>query len=380
MNAAGGTWFALAYADSDSADPLSMPVDSQPYPDSTLKIYKWSPSAWDHQASVHGWMGPVGGCCGISTASFTGSKEPDFTISSGGAADTNWFAVVSDVGASWHLVPFDYGHTLTTVVNAYSVNGVGVDTAVDACSCASGPTTELYETYQDGAFRPADPPDRPAKCDLNSLQTAVNPGGVNVLTLTDLACADGWALATGAGAGYTDRVVALFQATKPDETGDWRVVELDNGNSLGSYPSIYNIPLSLLHQLAGPFGAALAPEVASADLLASPAMADYQYLNGVVTVNGIRWYVVEKPIGSAVEPGADATIYRWSGTTWLAEGEVNQVPESLNAFRNGPGFQAVTIPGATDPGFVLGPNDSEQSNVLTDLGGTWHAAPWASTN
>jgi hypothetical protein len=162
------------------------------------------------------------------------------------------------------------------------------------------------------------------------LQQAADPSAFNV-TLSDFACADGWALATGTGIGYTGPVVGLFQATPGSDSGDWRTVELDNGISLGSYPGIYDLPLSVLCQLAAHFGPALRPELATTDLIASPAMIGYDYLAGVLTMNGVHWYVAEKPTGNDQTPGADAAIYRWSGTTWISQGEVKQLPDSLIA-------------------------------------------------
>lgn len=376
VSAAGGnTWFAMAYPDSAGTTQPG-PVGSNPYPNSTMQVYKWSPSGWKQQGIVDGWMGPVGGCCRIEAESYTGSNDPDFSIGSGGAADTNWFAIVSDIGGHWHLVPFDYGYTLTTVVNAMAGKG-GVETMVDACSCASGPTTLLFETYMNGAFRPANPPGPQPKCSLGSLQDAADPGAFNV-TLSDFACADGWALATGTGIGYSGPVVGLFQATPGSDSGDWRTVELDNGISLGSYPGIYDIPLTVLRHLANHFGAMLQPELATADLVTSPAMIGYTYVGGVLTVNGVHWYVAERPTGNEQNPGADATIYRWSGATWIPQGEVRDLPNSLVTTVGA--FQSIAIPGTADPGFVLQPTNPAAQDVLTDLGGKWHYAPLATNS
>jgi hypothetical protein len=206
------------------------------------------------------------------------------------------------------------------------------------------------------------------------LQLAADPGELAVLELTKFACADGWALAVGTGAGFTGQVVGLFEQDK----SDWSVVQLDNGDSLGSDPGIYDIPLSLLQQLAADLGPQLRPALATAALIASPAMGGGLYVNGVITADGAQWCVAEKPIGSSATPGADATIYRWSGTAWVKQGEVDRVPPSLNYFQAASGgwFEAVTFPGSAGPAFVMESSSSSSPAVLTDAGGTWHVAPY----
>jgi hypothetical protein len=194
-----------------------------------------------------------------------------------------------------------------------------------------------------------------------------------VLELTKFACADGWALATGTGAGYTGRVVGLFEADKTS----WRTVELDNGDSLGSGPGIYDIPLSLLQHLAAALGPGVRPALATAALIAVPAMTGWPYLNGVITADGAQWYVAEKPTGSVEAPQADASVYRWSGTAWAKQGQVDRVPPSLNYFRASSGgwFEAVTVPGTADPAFMMEGASTPAPAVLTGTGGTWHVAP-----
>ena len=151
LHAGGGTWLVLAGA--DSADNSGAGVTASPYPDGTVRVFRWAGSGWSDQGTVSGWMGPIGGCCGISAVSLTGSHDPDFAMTGGGAADTDWLSAVSDAGGHWHLVPFDYGYTDTTVVNG-SAAGHGVATEVDATSSAAGPTSWLFETYRGGGFQP----------------------------------------------------------------------------------------------------------------------------------------------------------------------------------------------------------------------------------
>jgi hypothetical protein len=191
---------------------------------------------------------------------------------------------------------------------------------------------------------------------------------------TDFACADGWAIATGTGAGYTGQVIALLNVSDQG----WQLVELDNGTTLGSFPSIYDIPLSLLRQLSSHFGAALQPEVATGPLIASPAMTGWEYVNRVINVNGALWYIAERPTGNPSEPQADANVYRWSGTGWMEQGEIDRVPESLNYFQGPGAFQAVTVPGTNTPGFILVPGGTAPLQALTDTGGRWHASPYPS--
>ena len=364
----GRAWFVLSGADSPGPDNPSAGVS--PYPDGTVTVYRWLSAGWTSQGSVTGYVGPIGGCCGIAAVSLTGSHEPDFALTGGGAADTLWLSIVSDVSGRWQLVPFDYGYSDSTVVNGNPA-AHGVYTEVDASSSATGPTTGLFETYQDGAFRPATPPGPSAPCSLSALQLAADPGELAVLELDKFACADGWALAVGTGAGYTGHVVGLFEQDK----SNWSVVQLDNGNSLGSGPGIYDIPLSLLQQLAAGLGPDLRPALATASLIASSATGGYLYVNGVITADGAEWYVAEKPVGSAATPGADATVYRWSGAAWVKQGQVDRVPPSLNYFQapSGGWFEAVSYPGSAGPAFTMeGPSSSPA--VLTDAGGTWHVA------
>jgi hypothetical protein len=371
LRANGQTWFVLSGA--DSPDLVNASATASPYPDGTVYVYRWLSAGWTEQGAVRGWVGPIGGCCGIAAVFLTGSPEPDFALTGGGAADTLWLSIVSDVNGHWHLVPFDYGYSDTTVVNGNPA-AHGVYTEVDASSSAGGPTTSMYETYQGGAFRPAGPPGPSAPCNLPALQLAADPGELAVLELDKFACADGWALAVGTGAGYTGQVVGLFEAGK----SKWSAVQLDNGDSLGSGPGIYDVPLSLLQQLAAGLGPGLRPALATAALIASPAMTGFLYVNGVITADGSQWYVLEKPTGSSDSPGAEASVYRWSGTAWVKLGQVDRVPSSLNYFQAASGgwFEAVTFPGTASPAFMMQGSSSPAPAVLTDAGGSWHVAAY----
>lgn len=378
VRAAGETWFVLAGANAPIDDNGS--VTASPYPDGTLWVYRWSASGWSKQGTVEGWMGPIFGCCGISPVFLTGSHDPDFAVTGGGAADTNWLSIASDIGGHWHLVPFDYGFTDTTVVNGLPTSK-GVQTEIDASGAAGGPTTWLFETYREGAFRPANPPGSLPSCGLQGLQAAADAGRAGSVEFTGSACADGWAIAVG----DSGQVVGLFDAdsyhASRDNAAKWGVVELDNGASLGSDPGIYDIPLSLLRRLAARFGPALQPEIAIAPLIATDAMTGWPYVSGVVSGGGAQWFIAEKPTGDASNPGADATVYSWSGSAWQRQGVVDNIPASLSYYDlsgipiSFGHFEAVDVAGATDPGFILEGGRSSHPDVLTDAGGSWHSAP-----
>jgi hypothetical protein len=107
-------------------------------------------------------------------------------------------------------------------------------------------------------------------------------------------------------------------------------------------------------------------------------MTGWPYVSGVITAGHALWFVAEQPAGSL----ADATLYRWSGSRWLPQGTVNRVPASLDYYMlagNPDGitygqFEAVTVSGTAEPGFVLQGSGSSHPDALTDAGGRWHAA------
>ena len=103
-------------------------------------------------------------------------------------------------------------------------------------------------------------------------------------------------------------------------------------------------------------------------------MTGYVYLNGVIAADGADWYVKETPTGSDASPGADAQIYRWSGSAWVQQGRVDQLPTSLNYFQaiSGGWFEAITTAGSTTPEFTMQGANGPGTTVLSDLGGKWH--------
>lgn len=73
-------------------------------------------------------------------------------------------------------------------------------------------------------------------------------GAAQGLTVTNAACAAGWGLATGTGAGGYG--VAVFH----DDSGQWKLINLDDGVGLRSRISDFNMPLSVFDQLASDLG------------------------------------------------------------------------------------------------------------------------------
>src|SRR5207249_7880601 len=108
-----------------------------------VRVYRWSDGAWKLRAIVAGGLGPNQW---INAVSLTGSHDPDFAILGCGAADTICLSVVSDVGGRWHAVPFEYGYGEALEVNGLPVGHL-VETKVNACACAGGPSTSMYERY-----------------------------------------------------------------------------------------------------------------------------------------------------------------------------------------------------------------------------------------
>ncbi|HMC70397.1 MAG TPA: hypothetical protein VKJ07_14675, partial [Mycobacteriales bacterium] len=172
-----------------------------------VRVYRWSGAVWELRGTVTG--DDLSPSQWIKAASLTGSRDPDFAIQGCGAGDTNCLSVVSDVGGHWHAVPFVYGYGRAMQVNGLPAGHL-VETEVNACGCAGGPSTFMYERYHAGAFVPAEPPGRPPDCRPSSLAAVADGWQVQVLRFERAACADGWALAVGTGAGFSGPVVGLF--------------------------------------------------------------------------------------------------------------------------------------------------------------------------
>jgi hypothetical protein len=350
-----------------------------------VRVYRWSATAWQVDGNVRGKLGPAEW---IHVVSLTGSRDPDFAVEGCGAGDTNCLSVISDVGGRWHAVPFEYGYGRTLEVNGVPAGHL-VNTMVDACSCAGGPTTITYERYQDGVFKPADPPGRDIPdCTPSSLATVAYASEVQVLQFDHVACADGWAVAVGTGTGFTGLVVGLFdRGSKPKQ---WTQLTLDNGNALPIAPAVYDLPLSLLLRLAARLGPVLAPQVAAAKLIAR-LQSDYSFSwpqqNGIVDAGGREWLVAAIPTGHARNNHSaaptEAVIYRWNGKTWVIDGRVPHLLHHLNVDAWGGWFKAVRTRSSTSVALQLvgscctttstGVDTTAHSTaLLTNDGGTWH--------
>lgn len=353
---------------------------------SHVRVYRWSGGVWTLSGTVTGELGPSQW---IDPAALTGSRDPDFAIQGCGAGDTNCLSVVSDIGGRWHAVPFEYGYGETLEVNGIPAHHL-VETEVDACSCAGGPSTWTYERYERGVFRPADPPGPRPDCTGSWLETVAYGWQVQVLHFDRVACGAGWAFAVGTGTGFTGRVVGLFDRGAHPKR--WELMTLDNGNALPVAPAVYDLPLSLLGRLESRIGPSLAPQLAAARLIARLQSRYHFYWpqqNGIVTAAGVNWLVAEVPDGRppnnySAYPVA-VVIYRWTGTSWAAEGRIPRPGHDLNVNWSGGWFTAVSTGSASSVAFELvgsccttkgGVSDNAQSTgLITNAGGTWHVVP-----
>lgn len=341
-----------------------------------VRVYRWSGNVWRLRATLHG--GGLGPTNWISPAYLTGSGDPDFAIQGCGAGDTNCLSVISDAGGRWHAVPFEYGYGETKEVNG-TVAGHLVSTAVDACGCAGGPSTWTYERYQRGVFRPTDPPGGGLGCSASDLAMIADRAQVQVLQFDRFACADGWALAIGTGAGFIGPVVGLFESALVLHTRGWSLITLDNGMALPSAPAIYDLPLGLLAHLAAGVGPTLRPQVAAARLIGRLVSKKHFYWplqNGLVEAGGANWLIAVVPAGRAPNDYSPfpvaALIYRWSGSSWKVQARVPHLPGAMNLEWFGGWFVAVPAKAPRAVAFAVAGSDSASKAVITDAGGTWH--------
>ena len=340
-----------------------------------VRVFHWRAGAWSLSATVTGKLGPSQW---IYPESFTGSRDPDFAIEGCGAGDTNCLSVVSDVGGRWHAVPFEYGYGTTLEVNG-SPAGHLVQTEVDACGCAGGPSTWTDERYQDGVFEPVFARGENPACSPSALTTVADIWEVQVLHFDRVACAGGWALAVGTGSGFTGPAVALFDTGYHQH--HWQVLTLDNGTALPAAPSIYDLPLPLLLRLASGLGPALAPELAAAKLIARLLPRYHFYWpeqEGIVAAGRTEWLIAPIPAGPAPNDyspyPAAALIYRWNGRSWVVAGRVGHLPPAMNVEWFGGWFVAEPTSDPSVVAFGLAGSDSGTYRVITNAGGTWHVA------
>jgi hypothetical protein len=369
-----GLW--LAFGSTPTGAPFS---GGGPAPTS-VRIYRWSGRAWDLSGVISGALGPSQW---IYAATLTGSADPDFAIEGCGAGDNNCLSVVSDVGGKWHAVPFEYGYGTSLEVNGIPGGEFGgpasgyVGTEVDACGCAGGPSTWTDERYQNGVFEPTFGPGPQPDCSASTFASLADFWTVQVLQFDHVACAGGWALALGTGAGFSGPVVGLFERGSRQDR--WQVLTLDNGTALPGAPALYDLPLSLLVRLASNLGAPLTPEIAAAKLIAYLQGRYHFYWpgqEGIVPEAGTDWLIALLPTGRApndyTAPPQAVVIYRWSGTRWTVAGRVAHLPASMNIAGVGGWFVPAHARGSSAIAFRLGSVPGSDNSLITNEGGIWH--------
>jgi hypothetical protein len=211
----------------------------------SVHIYQWGDGKWTVRAVISGLNGGSAGGFGTLTAvDVTGSTDPDFALMTEGA-DTQWFSLISDIGGTWHAVPFDYGSGLTTAIDAAGVKGALVHTEANTCGCADGVETYLWERFVNGTFQPTSPPGRPAVCPSETFQRMVDPGETDGFAIAAVKCEDGWAIARITELGLSQAAAAVF--TWKDS--HWQLLFLSDGSALSVQTELYDFPTSLLVSL-----------------------------------------------------------------------------------------------------------------------------------
>ncbi len=361
IRADGGEWLATGYSPGASGPGIA------------LRIYRWERGAWARQdGPVLMPSGQLAGGGSVTAASLTGSAVPDFVVSSFGA-DTNWLSVVSDIGGTWHAVPFDYGYEPTVAIDAAGVHGQLVETETNGCGCALGPETYTWELYSKGAFRPTAPPGPAPTCSPDALANAADPAGLLGLAFTRASCADGWALGTGTAPGYANGFVGLFE----QERSGWQPVNVDDGTALGRDPLIYDIPLALLDRIGSALGPGAAPSVAIGSVyrdLDAAGSSTLWTVSGEVAFQDQHWLLAA---GQPARSGATLSInvYRWSGTTWAEQAALRRVPDAGSLVGTGQWYRALPTTGSSAPTFIVRGTYPSWSAKISSAGGTWHVTP-----
>ncbi|MGO9657616.1 MAG: hypothetical protein ACLP7F_04545 [Acidimicrobiales bacterium] len=360
VRAGGGEWLATGRATS-----------APPGPGVAVSIYRWGQDGWTLQGRPIGMpSGQLAGGGSITVASLTGPPGPDFVVRSFGA-DTNWLSVVSDVGGTWHAVPFDYGYGPTVAIDAAGVHGHLVETEADGCGCATGPETYTWEIYRDGAFRPTGPPGPAPACSPPALASAADPAGLLGLAFTAASCADGWALGTGDGPGYANGFVALFE----QQRGEWQTVNIDDGTALGHYPEIYDVPLTLLDRLGSRIGPRVAASVGIGSVyrgLEVTGSSTLWTMSGAIAFQGTDWLLAA---GEPLNGGnrLSVYVYRWSGGMWAEQASFRRVPDEGALVGTGEWYGVA--PGSPGPTFVVRGVYPNWSARIAYTRGTWHLTP-----
>jgi hypothetical protein len=416
-----------------------------------IRVYRLRAGRWRLDGSIGVPQTPGVGHHGLLEVAFlSGSQAPDFTLTTGGIADTNWFVVVSRAGGRWQEVPFESGDGLSVVINGQGTFGRLVRSEVDATSSAEGPTTFLWYRYAHGLFVPTAPP-APVPCTARALdRSRPLPGGflagsehgprepwsardlARPLSVSRLACADGWAVASARSAGRS--VLGLYEnevdresSRSPHATHRWLRVALGTPAQVGD-SGMFALPHPILGQLAAHVGVLLPPpsprepafrasreyeeppkpdEAAAVDVSASPGST---YAGSpVITTHSGRWFVTAiewKPVAGRREAVVTAHVYRWSGRSWIAryacairlygaqaaaswtmepEGVIG-VSAELESVAGEEQRVPVTGAGTTDvylgTGGSLGePGEKKQGEgrwlaVISDAGDHWHLIPF----
>lgn len=218
-----------------------------------LGMYRWRRRAWklDGTVTVPREMPEPAAASGtLRFTSMTGGDAPDFTVHVWGA-DTAWFAMAARSRGRWRMVPFDdpFGrrHAFTF---AYGAEHHLIHGALDACGCASGPTTEQWYRLADGVFVATAPPGMQADCSAHALANArhwpplpydpIVREVARPFRVVRFACADGWALATDG------RTLAVYEQPHGKR---WLRVGLAAPSLIGSRTE-FAMPRSLLDRLA----------------------------------------------------------------------------------------------------------------------------------
>jgi hypothetical protein len=284
-----------------------------------VHVYRWIRSTWLVQGVVGlgcEWpeigSGTDGYGGGITIQSLTGSAKPDFGVHT--ASRDNDFSVVSDLGGTWHLVPFDDGYAPTDDVYLVRVRGSLVETQTNICGCtAQLPITYLWEKYRNGTFQPTSPPGPAPRCtasaladggsapaNAETLTASVTSSEVSEAKFVAISCADGWALAIGARRGTTQRIVGLFD----QQAKRWRTVTMNDGT----------------------------------------------WLPDVVDVN----------------------LYRYTGRRWAKVGPTPRIRDGESLIGGTNWFAMVAGTGSSTPEFIVRGVDPNWSVMLSYAAGTWH--------
>jgi hypothetical protein len=153
----------------------------------------------------------------------------------------------------------------------------------------------------------------------------------------------------------------------------WRLIALDNGLSLPTAPTIYDLPPSLLLPLERRLGPTFRPLVEATQLV-----GDLQHRyhgdqsSGLVHAGNAFWLIAVGRIRHV----DSAVIYRWRRRRWTLAGTVSNA-RRLAELR---GAWFVSVPALHGVAFAragsdwIGTAQGLSKVVLTNAGGHWHVA------